>query len=74
MNIRQRVDLALAGLQITAPVELDDVLEIHSRIALRLEPGERLEVYHRIRDVVIAVREVVKGSLEITHERVLEAS
>ena len=67
----------LADLAFTQPIELADVKEVHGRIVAELAkhedpPRTRVEVYHRIRDVVVTAREAIKGRDEITYNRVLE--
>lgn len=67
MTAVETVDRVLEEVEFTAPVSLDDVVEVHRRIESRLPPGAKLESYHRIRDVVFEVR---SGALTI-HRRVM---
>lgn len=67
---RAAIDAVLAGLEFTAPVELADIYAVRDRITLRLAPDEKLEIYHRHRDVVIEIRE---NNL-VTYRRILEVT
>lgn len=71
-TVRGIVDEVIKDLEFTAPVELEDIHVVHARLAAKMPRGARLEVYHRIRDVVVEVRETFDELEHITCRRVLE--
>jgi hypothetical protein len=59
----------LEPLELTAPVELGDAVEIDARIRPRMPAGTSLDVYHRHKDLVVTAR----AGHEVLHKRILEA-
>lgn len=75
---REIIDSVIEEIEFTKPVELADVLEVKKRIDHELARFSgpalpRVEVYHRIRDVVITARETFNGREQVTYNRILEA-
>jgi hypothetical protein len=67
--VKALLDEVLDGVDITAPAELADALELDSRIRPRMPAGASLDTYHRYKDLVVTAR----AGHEVLHRRILEA-
>jgi hypothetical protein len=68
------LDRVLDDVEVLAPVELEDALEVKRRLdevlTAHRERVDCLEVYHRLRDLVVEVRSVAGATL---YKRILPA-
>jgi hypothetical protein len=64
------IDAVLTGVELTAPIELADAVELDARIRPLLRPGTSLEVYHTHKKLHVNAR----VGVEILCKRTLEAT